>query len=714
MSSPDLHDRLTEAACRSFTADAEAKLSARDFISRVARTDDPAAVENAIARWHHADAAKRRFGWKSVLALLAVLLSLAIGIKDFKDIRRTLKWRFGGGILHMGVVDMQAPAFFSSLTPSQRLLFAGVGESSPITTAKELWLTEPDNPAYFSEYAAAYIAEESSLPPDFLETAARIDPDNAWFPYMAPSVIALDAFKPDPRRSRKVGTRQVYDHAKTWTFTDRARFDSALQFIRQARPLGKCDNYTSEMLAKRAPLLRYDDLAGWMEAYLALNTSGSGGTLRLRKVADVLSASAWSLGQAGDTAGFKELSVDADHFLHFLCGTPPGPVIDGMAFHLYAQFVSESFAYAAEKLALPEEASRWRGIFERIDEMQQGRSTREWRVDGKPLPENATPGGALGESVKYFAKQARDQPLLTDADLKPGRMLEHDIFSRYCGYLLALLLAPITGLVALYRFRIKRLPRALATKSQALLAPLDWAWILGAGVLLPFIHVFAINLLTPLGGHFAGTEGTGMSLPFGHFVGLLILWLIVPPVVARWRLAKSARVLGFLPPSAWSWLAIACALALIPAVGWMAASAPSREVFIGLLEKLDGPEYYWEDLSLPSGAASLDAIPFWITLILFLASLAWIVVSLGIAFFTPSIRQLRCAAVSMAMLPVFSFAIILTALSSLAFKSGERHWIAREKLTSPSSALDGWEHRVAVQMRKELRETLGYSGEPVK
>ena len=163
---------------------------------------------------------------------------------------------------------------------------------------------------------------------------------------------------------------------------------------------------------------------------------------------------------------------------------------------------------------------------------------------------------------------------LTDADVKPGRLLDHEILSRFFNYLCWLVMALSLGLTAAYRFRVSALSRRLGARMAELLRPADWAWIVGLGILLPFAYVMGINRLTPLGGREFGMRGTALPMPAGHFLGLLVLWLVVPVQIIRWRLAKRAGGFGFSGPSRIGWVAVVCAVAFVPWIGWIAISAP--------------------------------------------------------------------------------------------------------------------------------------------
>src|SRR5690606_39000517 len=92
-----------------------------------------------------------------------------------------------------------------------------------------------------------------------------------------------------------------------------------------------------------------------------------------------------------------------------------------------------------------------------------------------------------------------------------------------------------------YRFRSAKPVRIMAAKMEGLLAPVDWIWIVGTGVLLPVFGVFGLMTLTPFGGWDQGMrlgmEGKWWFRPLPDFVVLCLLMIILPVLVSRWRLA---------------------------------------------------------------------------------------------------------------------------------------------------------------------------------
>ena len=112
-------------------------------------------------------------------------------------------------------------------------------------------------------------------------------------------------------------------------------------------------------------------------------------------------------------------------------------------------------------------------------------------------------------------------PPVPDEDLKPGRMADHLMVARGCSLAVWTFLGICLMWATLFRFRARRVSLLLARRINALLLPADWAWMLGAGVVLPFGLVFGVVDWKP---------GVVWQL-----------WLLLP--VALWIVVTSIRAL---------------------------------------------------------------------------------------------------------------------------------------------------------------------------
>ena len=355
----------------------------------------------------------------------------------------------------------------------------------------------------------------------------------------------------------------------------------------------------------------------------------------------------------------------------------------------------------AAKLGLQKEADAWKRIADESAQRQKLSRAREFTVDGKVVAPGAVTGSMLGESVGKLGKYLETPLPLTDADVKPGRLLDHEILSRFFNYICWLVMALCLGLTAAYRFRVSQLSRRLAARMGELLRPADWAWIVGLGILLPFAYVMAINRLTPLGGREFSVNSMVMLMPAGHFLGLLVLWLAVPVQIIRWRLAKRAGGFGFSGPSRIGWLAVACAVAFVPWIGWAAISESFPLWWVISMNSLG------IQLDLAGGSPWI----FWQALALLGIPALWLAGVAARALFCRADRQLQRAAAACGLAVSSAAALAVLCLSSQGFKAAEHYWFARDELGRMDPARPGWsvyEYRVAAQLRKEMRDILGY------
>jgi len=259
--------------------------------------------------------------------------------------------------------------------------------------------------------------------------------------------------------------------------------------------------------------------------------------------------------------------------------------------------------------------------------------------------------------------------------------MDHEIISQWGSLGAAVLLLPGLAAVAGYRFRSGAVVRRLAGRMGQLLRPADLCWLIGGGVILPFLYVMAVQRLTPFGGRDFSLLANGLEvsgqivpMPFAQFLGLVVLMMILAPLIARWRLAKRAGIFGF--PGGIPWLgglAAACGFAFIPVIGW-AAHAGTGE------------------------AVALLAVP-----------ASWPVAVGIMALFSRPENRLRRSTTARALVPAYAAAVILMIGVIPIFKAGEKHWLRQDRLTMFDPARPApsiYQYEIIEQARKELREVL--------
>lgn len=339
---------------------------------------------------------------------------------------------------------------------------------------------------------------------------------------------------------------------------------------------------------------------------------------------------------------------------------------------------------SAVALGLPAEAARLDEILKAMNTLRQ-----KWSEDDDARPdgfyhwfENHS-STLLFEFRKFYSVMW--YPKWSAEELKPGRMADHELLSRSCCLFVWLIFGLCLLGLALYRFRLPRLIRRLAGRIAELLDARDHAWIIGAGVLLPYGFAMIINQLTPLGGRDWSILGNHLMLPMAQFFGMAVVMLLVPILVARWRLGKKAAVLGIMgEKSAWGPRAVVCAATLIPVCGWFAPREPELEWYLLL-------------------------VPLAFFLIVF--PVLWLVANLCRALFASGeLRLLRRAVVSRALIPAYATAMLLQMMAAPFHKAAERAWFRRDTtMTSVPgfSAVNPYDYRVAEEIRQDTREVLG-------
>ena len=677
---PDLRTRLIEAAIRPFSDNAELKLSASDLLGGLQIHDEGA--EEAIKLWETLDARKRKPTWRIVLFSVLVMVSAAVLIDGARIISR-YESPFGFGSPPFADVFYGSPRITDEqvarqLDSSQALLlFGDLSKSSPSDRMKALWNSEPGNPAYFAEYANAYFSEHEDLPPDFLRTARRIDPQNAWFTYVAAGVRAKGAVKQRPQSKTDKAAKETPE----WDVLDAAKFHDSLALLREARGQSQCESYAIQLHRQRMKLLPLRTPAETIYAIGSIYGNGDFCETSLREVGRVIAAKAWLTGEANDSDAFRELLIDADGFLWKRAGAEVGSVLPELITTVGAFTMVHNLKPVAEKFGIDNEAGRLRAISDRVHKRERLRETRKSIVSRDLLRAH---GSDLAANLiaPVYTQNLQHPPLLSLDEIKPGRLMDHEALSWTNSYFMWASLIGMTGIVAAYRFRLPVLIRRLAGRLESLMRPADWLLVLGFGIFMPIAWFATINRFTPLGGRGVSVS-YGMSDPpllLVQILGLAVLLILFPGIIARWRMRRRMKVFGFMSKRlALDFLAAACAAAFIPVYGSAVVNSSTAATIVA-----------W-------GLAAISL------LLLILISTK--------ALLGPPTNLLRCGIIARILLPAYAFAALIVISATPLFKFAAFHWFEKDQLVRPDPdypVASRFEHKAAVQMRKELRETLGY------
>jgi hypothetical protein len=669
---PDAPDRLTDAALQPLAAQPELRQAGLRLLENMLQAAHPGAAA-MIARWELVDARKRRPRWRGVLAVTLVMLSawvLVGAVAEAWRNKRVLGW-FG----HFGI-GRPAPAhelLGEGMSERDRfLLFGDLAMGSESERMRTLWQSAAENPAYFAEYAFAYASENRAFPPEFLATAQRLDPDNSWFTYHAAGLLAKDSVKKD----RQTSQAKQAGEAPAWKIVNEAAHKQALALLRDASQQTHFVNRRDEFISARVALLPQSDQISRMAAEVYVS-GHAGAVVNMRHLAEAIAAQAWLLGEAGDAAGFESLLGEVDVFIKTLAGVKHPKLLDAQLLKANCLILTRNLHATALKLGRAEAATQIKSINERFAQwlkaQESGRTTQA-------LDRRSSLGNASLLATRW---QVKSPPPLADAGLKPGRMAEHLLAARLGSLAVWVLLGLGMVAVALFRFCLPQPVLRLAQRINQLLTPGDGAWIIGAGVVLPFGYVTALMRLTPLGGQDWGLlHGGAAMVVAADFLALGLLLLMVPVLVARWRLGRRAAALGICRGNPLlGWLAVAAGAALVPVIGM--SHPPVDQLQFYLIVK--------------------------VSLIAMLAPLLLMLVnSLVRALAVTFSRQFSRAVVALALLPAYACGMLLVMASLPIYQAAQAGWERRDSMTElTAQGITRYEGEVAGQLLRELREVLG-------
>ncbi len=549
------------------------------------------------------------------------------------------------------------------------MLLISVPDHSTSLRAKILWDSDPDNAAYFANYAVSYLSDTNELPAGFMETARRLDPENSFFPYLAAANEVLPVRMTLLTSRGGKSTTDPYEHV--------------LSLFHDAGKLPRFDNYLIQLRRERIPLLPQSTIFEYMDSVNFLARSYAP-DLGLRNLTGAIESKSAMLLNSGDKTGFIELKRDVEAFLRNLSQVHTDSserlIINGNEIN----DVLESLAFDATRLELDGDAAELQSKIDRLKQWDTDRRANTYQIDGR---EWGARGGIL-KSRFIRIKQAAHPPVLTDHDIKPGRMFDHAVFAQICSYAVAGALGLVSVSVALFRFRSPPLMRRLSARMEVLLRPGDWLWLLAA-VFPPLLYLMLVAHLTDLGGYGSAFFVRPIDLPYGwaanlpmvQFAGVLLMMLILPILVARWRLGIRGAAFGFANTRLLlGAFALLSATVFIPVVGWAV-----------IAESTPGLVAAWVLLVFP---------------------FAWLCGVVGSAMICRTGWLLHHTTASRVLVPVYVAGLIFLLLAMPFFKASRQYWFERDSLTHLDLAYPGFskfEYDLSAAARKELREALGYA-----
>lgn len=671
---------IIAVAVRSLAGKEELRLAAiAELEERMAPQDgsSPDAVAEALAAFENADAQPRRGRWRMVLGLLTVLVSLPLLVG--------LAIQYLGGLAMIrGIGGMRPQSnghktlverLGKDLSAAERLLLVGAPNTRKDADRwRPLWESAPDKPAYLAEYALASLRTHHCLSPEILEAATQIDPDNGWF-------LALDAAgKADGvvKKGTRTSKEKRDGKAIEWQVLDEPQLREALVQLHAATAKPRFAGYRSELHRERVRLLPpQDDLLSHV-VWGAYVRGGDNGLVQFRYLGEALAAGAGLCAERQDREGFQQLVTDWRWLAR--AGVNEGDtLIDQLVARMLVTAPLASFRDAARALGLEAEAAKFAAEEQRErTEREEQSQDRLSQAGDSLIPER---GSILSNSLALTTSIVKAAPVLTESDLRPGRLADHAVFDRVSAVVTWLGLGlGVAGVGWLFRGR--PVIRTLAVRMLDLLRPADWGWILLGGVVAPVAWYLAITRLTPLSAREWSLLGSsGFLLPIFQKAALMFLLASLPLVVAGWRLGQRGAAFGLAGRhQRLGWLAVGAAAAAIPVLG----------AVMGLRVL---PEWMFQAL-----AAILLGLP-----------CCWL---LGVMFaYTAGAKtqELRRTTVGRMAVPAWLCGMVGCALALPLHHAEERYWFRQDQLLAipaDTPALSRYEARLVPLLRAETLERM--------
>ncbi|RYD31250.1 MAG: hypothetical protein EOP85_22950, partial [Verrucomicrobiaceae bacterium] len=197
----DPKEHFIEEATRGLPDNSELAAAARHLLMKIPSGHEEE-FKHAVSTWQEKDRSQfkavRKWLYYGLLAFISTI-AMVDTVKMCWGSKQAISAMDGSLFIDVfhNIPHVTEEQVAARLTPSQRLLVFGDRSKTSITEkTKALWDSDPKNASFYAEYAEAHLQEKGKLPEGFLETAKRLDPDNAWFTHVAAAVRAKDAVKP--------------------------------------------------------------------------------------------------------------------------------------------------------------------------------------------------------------------------------------------------------------------------------------------------------------------------------------------------------------------------------------------------------------------------------------------------------------------------------------------------------------------------------------
>jgi hypothetical protein len=581
-----------------------------------------------------------------------------------------------------------------------------------VSVAESLWRERfADDPDIYYHFVRRRLRETSKLPEDFLETAGRLDPDNAYAPILAAAKLSRKAVKRSPAPPGDASKPLMQQSLRTCTVKDEKVFRRAMELFAEGAGKTRFDDGRTGFFVRCTEnwpppgddavflirQLRY----GWCFLHL----SYSGDIVAYTGLNDLVIARSAELKAAGDKEGLAKFARQWSEVVAKVASSKPF-MVNSVIWRYFIANTGRHLLADCRDLGLGEEVAGLEPMVVAACEMMD----EARKAPDHPKTEVLLRTGILGfEEIPMCLGVTGNQMPVDSADLTADRISSYTWFESIAAHGGVIVFMFGAGFCLLGWFRGGGLGRTLGKRLADSLTPRDWAWILGVGILAPLVwhglvtripafHAREIFFHIPVEKEYLfSTKPLIVNVLEEHsplnIIGILqclstLLFIATATVrTANWRVAKAGRVFGFGRKRIASWFAwtapIAAALALpacgIPAMVFAAGGAPEPRQLLA--------------------AAVLIGY-----------AVLWLLVVGGRAVFGLPRRGLERATTARVLVAAFLVAAIAVGVAGRLAAVEHRRSVAINPFGVPSPRYDGstkYDHRVVQWIRERL---LGASG----
>lgn len=499
-----------------------------------------------------------------------------------------------------GLPPSEPPRVVTASAEQSFLLYGDLTRTRESDQQRALWDRDKTNPVFFANYAKHYVSECKNVPPDFLNVAAAIDPDNAWFSELAASVRSEKAAKKEktvhpasPVKTADVSRVAFADRrgmerkvVYQYSVADRVDFDETMRLWRQSLQQKGFDDYGAALHRMRYPVLsRRQDLVSDMPAlvYLAMQPSWQ---IRVRKLCDTLVAAL----QEADmkTEEGQQLFRDVDSYSVRIAARKPGNLIDILVARAVLGMIYKQIDVLDTSALDPDMVRSWRQRNQQLVALHEAlQSTSD---DSDVYRQHCSLLMAM--SLPVIRRQVLQPPPLSLEQLKPTRYAEHCFIVKFA----------LAGFCILLLFFVPF--HVWGARQKLIHRIVDIAWLslplrsvlalVSLGVLAPVVYFTCLVIFTPLTGKQFG-PAEGLIFPMYPLITLGLILLMLPRLlvhrsVAAWQKLSPRGQRGYLR---FGWIALGLLMVPLHGMPAMVSTVKDFTIFTTLLMILAAPAVCW-------------------------------------------------------------------------------------------------------------------------